>query len=52
MSVKFPRTFLCAESLELVDMLIMDLMKHISVEGMDICVDVIVELIKLYTEGC
>ena len=26
--------------------------EHISVEGMDICVDVIVELIKLYTEGC
>ena len=26
--------------------------EHISVEGMDMCVDVIVELIKLYTEGC
>ena len=26
--------------------------EHISVEGMDMCVDVVVELIKLYTEGC
>ena len=26
--------------------------EHISIEGMDMCVDVIVELIKLYTEGC
>ena len=26
--------------------------EHISVEGMDMCVDIVVELIKLYTEGC
>ena len=25
--------------------------EHISVEGMDMCVDIVVELIKLYTEG-